>query len=188
LPASCASPGNSTGENNSTDSSCLKLCECSQNESDPNTPILPCAKLPKEFVECKVEDFSDLPDEEYGGLSEQQKKEGCREYGANMGSSPSTGIAKCTVLEGIHCFGQKEFTLDNYPCIKYGGYRFPTALLLSVFLGWLGIDRLYLGHCGLGVLKLLSLGGIGIWWFVDLVLLSIGTYYPYDGFAWEDFF
>ena len=109
-------------------------------------------------------------------------------YGADTGDSPSTAIASCTVLDGIQCFGPKEFTLDNYSCIKYSGYRFPTALLLSVYLGWLGIDRLYLGHCGLGVLKLLSLGGIGIWWFVDLILLSIGSYRAYDGSSWEDLF
>jgi len=47
------------------------------------------------------------------------------------------------------------------------------ALLLSLFLGGLGIDRFYLGYGGLGVLKLLTLGGIGIWALVDFILIAL---------------
>ncbi len=45
------------------------------------------------------------------------------------------------------------------------------ALLLSFFGGTLGIDRFYIGDIGLGLLKLITAGGCGIWWFVDLFLI-----------------
>jgi len=50
---------------------------------------------------------------------------------------------------------------------------FLTALLLSIFLGGLGIDRFYLGYTGLGIAKLLTLGGCGIWHLIDLILIAM---------------
>ena len=48
---------------------------------------------------------------------------------------------------------------------------FTTAVLLSFFLGGLGVDRFYLGYTGLGVLKLITFGAFGVWALIDFVLI-----------------
>ena len=56
-----------------------------------------------------------------------------------------------------------------------------TAIILSVLLGSLGVDRFYLGYVGTGILKLLTAGGFGIWWLIDLIMICTGALKPSDG-------
>ncbi len=48
------------------------------------------------------------------------------------------------------------------------------ALGLSLFIGYLGIDRFYMGKVGTGILKLITFGGLGIWYIIDIVLIATG--------------
>ena len=56
-----------------------------------------------------------------------------------------------------------------------------TAFLLSFFLGGLGADRFYLGYIGLGVLKLITGGGCGIWALIDMIIIGMGRAEDADG-------
>ncbi len=55
----------------------------------------------------------------------------------------------------------------------FSSKSYVTTLLLSWFLGILGVDRFYLGHTGLGIGKLLTLGGCGIWALIDFILIAM---------------
>ncbi len=56
-----------------------------------------------------------------------------------------------------------------------------TAFLLSLFLGYFGVDRFYLGQILLGVVKLLTGGGFGIWYVIDLFIIGMGRATDVDG-------
>ena len=55
-----------------------------------------------------------------------------------------------------------------------------TAILLCFFLGSLGIHRFYLGYTLIGVIQLLTFGGLLIWVIVDLIRLTIGSLKDYE--------
>ncbi len=61
-----------------------------------------------------------------------------------------------------------------------------TALILSVLVGGLGVDRFYLGYTGLGILKLLTGGCFGILYIIDIIYIATGKLGPADGSAYED--
>jgi TM2 domain-containing membrane protein YozV len=50
------------------------------------------------------------------------------------------------------------------------------ALLFCILLGFLGVHRFYVGKIGTGILMLVTLGGLGIWQLVDLILIAVGSF------------
>ncbi|GBD32502.1 MAG: hypothetical protein KatS3mg081_2410 [Gemmatimonadales bacterium] len=55
-------------------------------------------------------------------------------------------------------------------------YSRGVALPLAVLLGIFGAHRFYVGRTGSGVLMLCTLGGLGLWWLYDLILIAAGEF------------
>lgn len=58
------------------------------------------------------------------------------------------------------------------------------AILLSLFFGYFGVDRFYLGYTTMGAIKLVTGGGFGVLWLVDFIRLLTGSLKPADGSDW----
>ena len=80
-------------------------------------------------------------------------------------------------MESIEMVQNKLLTMDySVASIRMAHFKDPTlALILSVLVGSLGVDRFYIGDIGLGVGKLLTCGGAYIWWLIDLFMIQDAT-------------
>ncbi|KAK6106587.1 Protein kinase domain family protein [Brugia pahangi] len=86
----------------------------------------------------------------------------------------------CQVHQWVICKGRRAF-YKNMRCNWSSGYSWWKAMFLSITLGGFGADRFYLGMWKSAIGKLFSFGGLGIWTFVDVVLIGVGYIGPADG-------
>ena len=65
----------------------------------------------------------------------------------------------------------RTFAASQIPGV-FSDKEYIIALLFSIFLGYFGIDRFYMGQVGMGIGKLLTAGGCGVWWLIDVILIA----------------
>ena len=85
---------------------------------------------------------------------------------------------KC--FEGYQLASAREKLLalpeEKWASLQLLQFKDPTvALIISLVGGGIGIDRFYIGDTGLGIAKLLTCGGLGIWAIIDLFLIMGAT-------------
>uniref|UniRef100_A0A914XHJ8 TM2 domain-containing protein n=1 Tax=Plectus sambesii TaxID=2011161 RepID=A0A914XHJ8_9BILA len=95
----------------------------------------------------------------------------------------------CKAADGVFCSdldGNQSFTKRVPDGCRYSsGKDYQTALLLSIFLGWLGVDRFYLGYWAIGVFKMCTFGFFFVFHLIDVILIAMQVLGPADGTAYS---
>uniref|UniRef100_A0A0N4ZKU9 TM2 domain-containing protein n=1 Tax=Parastrongyloides trichosuri TaxID=131310 RepID=A0A0N4ZKU9_PARTI len=120
----------------------------------------------------------------------------CREPEINPNTSqpitcePGNSMTlNCTIIPGLQCKSNNNtiykdgWFLRKYKngCTYSTDYHYHTALTLTVFFGWLGLDRFYLGYYAVGFIKLTTFGLFGILYLIDGILITLQILGPANG-------
>lgn len=93
--------------------------------------------------------------------------------------TPKIGVFTTKCRSIVHCIGPSIFE-KRAQCLRSEKSQ-KTAFLLSLFLGGVAADRFYLGHYVSAAFKLITFGGLGIAYMIDLFLILFGYLGPADG-------
>jgi TM2 domain-containing membrane protein YozV len=75
-----------------------------------------------------------------------------------------------TALSCPHCGAQQKSSLNT------SDKAWLPLVLMSFFVGFLGVHRFYVGKVGTGILMLLTFGGLGIWALIDFIMILMGKF------------
>ena len=105
--------------------------------------------------------------------------------------SPITATMPCRVCDAEisavarkcpHCGAQQfEASTALATASPPSEHRALTAGLLCFFIGVFGAHRFYVGKIGTGLLQLVTLGGLGIWWLADMIMILTGQFRDKEG-------
>ncbi|KAF3835784.1 hypothetical protein F7725_028342 [Dissostichus mawsoni] len=111
-----------------------------------------------------------------------QEPENCRDVTAWVECLPAPNIS-CRLSNGtgFRFSGEEVGFNKTIPCRNVSGYSYKVAVALSLFLGWLGADRFYLGYPALGLLKFCTVGFCGIGTLIDFIMIAMQIVGPADG-------
>ncbi|XP_013856353.1 TM2 domain-containing protein 1 [Austrofundulus limnaeus] len=103
-----------------------------------------------------------------------QEPETCRDSTAWVECLPAPNVT-CRLPNGTEFrFSGDEVGFNRtISCRNVSGYSYKVAVALSLFLGWLGADRFYLGYPALGLLKFCTVGFCGIGTLIDFILITM---------------
>ena len=142
------------------------------NIPEPSTPQIDSAQVPP-----------DNPRTSSGPI--QQTENQTSNTGQNMGSNSfqqPTAYAPGVVIGDV-----QQPQTNSQTQINQGSKSFLIAFFLSLLFGALGVDRFYLGKIGTGILKLLTIGGFGIWYLIDLLFILTNHMKAKDGSSLNEY-
>ncbi|KAF6715177.1 TM2 domain-containing protein 1 [Oryzias melastigma] len=161
------------------------LCVCSHLELVFSEDVERCEHLRLGQYLCKDPKIDDAT----------QEPENCRNMQAQVECFPAPNIS-CRLQDGREVGFGGDFGFNrSIPCRNVSGYSYKVAVALSLFLGWLGADRFYLGYPALGswtlhadsasvspgLLKFCTVGFCGIGTLIDFILIAMQIVGPADG-------
>lgn len=56
-----------------------------------------------------------------------------------------------------------------------------TTTILCFCLGGIGVHRFYVGKAGTGILMIFTIGGVGVWWLIDFIMIITSSFKDKEG-------
>lgn len=136
------------------------------------------ARMKQEKAEAEEREFR----ERQKALQEKKAKMEAQKMALEVEAKMQAQADKETLLNELL---RQKVTADTISSSDSNEKNKMVALILAILLGWIGVDRFYLGHTVSGLLKLCTFGGCGIWWLIDILLIAVGGLNPKNG-KWQN--